>query len=87
MITATNWAFSPSTITVKKGDTVELILVNQEGDHGISLPDFGVSLKGVEGEEKSVEFVADKVGTFSFRCNVFCGTGHKEMDGILVVEE
>jgi len=31
------------------------------------------------------EFVADKVGEFNFFCNVYCGEGHSEMGGKLVV--
>lgn len=38
------------------------------------------------GEENAVEFVADKSGTFPFYCNVFCGGGHKEMQGKLIVK-
>ena len=38
-------------------------------------------------ETKKVEFVADKAGTFSFRCSVPCGSGHQLMQGTLVVLE
>lgn len=33
-----------------------------------------------------VEFVADRKGTFDFRCVVLCGTGHPKMKGKLIVE-
>ena len=34
-----------------------------------------------------VEFTADKAGTFNFYCNNYCGQGHPDMSGVLVVTE
>ncbi len=84
---AKKFTFEPSTITVKKGDTVRINLNSADVDHGIGIKDFNVNLKVGKGETKSVEFVADKAGTFTFRCNTFCGEGHSEMEGTLIVEE
>ncbi len=86
IITAKQWAFSPNSITVKKGDTVVLKLTSADVAHGLSLPEFGVDAKVNPGETKTVEFVADKAGTFTFTCNVPCGAGHKAMTGTLIVE-
>lgn len=86
-VEATLWQFTPSTITVNRGDTVKLTLKNVEGVHGIYIPDYNVSLKAGAGETNSTEFTADKAGTFPFRCNVMCGEGHTEMTGTLVVNE
>ncbi len=85
-IEASQWQFSPDTITVNKGDTVQITLVNKDVSHGISIPDFGFDLKAGAGENATGQFTADKAGTFGFRCNVFCGEGHKEMTGTLVVK-
>ncbi len=79
-IEASRFQYSPGTITVKKGDHVKIIIDNKDTTHGISIP--GYSVSGLD----SVEFVADKVGTFEFHCPTFCGSGHKEMAGTLVVE-
>ena len=85
-IEASQFTFSPDIITVNKGDTVKIILVNKDTSHGIAIPDFGVSLKVGAGEQASTEFVADKAGEFTFFCNVFCGDGHKGMKGKLIVK-
>ena len=45
------------------------------------IPDLGVS--GID----SVEFTADKAGTFEFRCPTMCGQGHMNMKGTLIVTE
>ena len=85
-ITAKNWDFVPNTITVNKGDKVKLSLTSVDVEHGFKLPDFGVKVDLAPGKTEVVEFVADKVGTFSFSCSVFCGSGHREMKGTLIVK-
>ncbi len=84
-VTATQFEFSPSTITVNKGDTVRLTVTSEDVAHGLAIAEFGVSETVAKGETKTFEFVADKAGRFSFFCNVFCGSGHGEMKGVLVV--
>jgi cytochrome c oxidase subunit 2 len=37
------------------------------------------------GEAVTVEFVADRAGSFDFTCAEYCGTGHARMKGRLVV--
>ncbi|MBI4053150.1 MAG: cytochrome c oxidase subunit II [Candidatus Diapherotrites archaeon] len=86
-VVAKQFEFVPGTITVKKGDTVRLKITSKDVEHGIAIPEFGVDKTIPAGETVTVEFVASKTGTFEFHCNVFCGEGHKEMTGKLVVEE
>jgi cytochrome c oxidase subunit 2 len=85
-VTAKNWEFAPSSITVKKGDRVRLKITSVDVAHGLALTDFNVSVHVEPGQTQTVEFVADKVGTFTFFCNVFCGEGHRGMKGIFVVQ-
>ena len=83
---AKQFAFEPSTITVNKGDHVVITLTTPDVRHGFALPDFGVSTDINPGTSSTVEFTADKVGTFEFRCNIPCGPGHRDMTGTLVVQ-
>ena len=83
---AKKWVFEPNTITVNEGDTVTLHITSIDVDHGISIPTFGVNQKLEPGDEVDVTFVADKKGSFPFICNVFCGSGHTDMTGTLIVE-
>lgn len=85
-ITAKRFEFTPSTITVNRGDTVKINLTATDTGHGISIPEFNFSLKADQGETKTGEFVATKTGTFTFFCNVVCGEGHKDMKGTLIVK-
>ena len=85
-VEASNWQFSPDTITVNKGDTVKITLVNKDVSHGIAIPAFGFDLKAGAGETATGQFTADQAGTFPFHCSVFCGDGHREMTGTLIVQ-
>lgn len=83
---AENWNFTPSTIRVNEGDLVVIHAQTIEGIHGLLFPDFDVNARLDPGEEVTVEFVADKKGTFPFMCSVYCGKGHTEMRGTLIIE-
>lgn len=86
-IVAKQWDFQPSIIKVNKGDKVKLNIKSIDIKHGFALTDFGINKDLNVGETTIVEFTADKSGTFSFFCSVYCGSGHKDMKGILVVNE
>lgn len=76
----------PSTITVDKGDRVKLIIKTLDVVHGFSLPDFNVETGPISpGNTIVKEFTANKVGSFSFKCSVYCGSGHQGMQGLLII--
>lgn len=63
------YAFVPSTITVREGDTLRLRLVNPEDDeHTFVLPDLYVKLPGQSVTD--ARWVARRPGIFSFVCVV-----------------
>lgn len=84
---AKNFDFTPVEITVKRGETVVLELTSEDRMHGFNLPDFGLRVDVKPGTVSRVSFKPDKTGRFSFTCDVFCGSGHEDMYGILVVTE
>lgn len=82
-IDATNFAFEPAEIKVKKGDTVKITLKNSEGLHAVAFEGYDVEVKG----DETVSFTADQAGEFKYYCSIFCGAGHDDMVGTLIVEE
>jgi len=85
-ISAKNFSFVPSTMTVKKGDTVKITFKNDSGIHDFKIDEFAVATKQLKtGESETVEFVADKTGAFEYYCSV--GT-HRQMGmkGTLTVQ-
>jgi len=85
-MTAKKFEFNPSTISVNKGDKVKIKLTSTDVAHGFAIPDYGISKKVDVEKTETIEFIADKSGEFTFFCNVFCGSGHKEMKGKLIVK-
>ena len=73
-------------LKVKEGDKVIIKFTNTAGLHNWVLDEFNVATKQVKaGESSSVEFIADKKGTFEYYCSV---GGHRfeGMKGNLIVE-
>lgn len=85
-MTAKQFEFEPSTITVNKGDTVKLTITSLDVAHGFSLSEFNIDERIEPGQPTKIEFVADKTGTFPFECSIFCGSGHGHMEGTLIVQ-
>jgi len=86
-MTAKNYEFDPGVITVKKGEKVRLIITATDCDHEFRLDAFDINQVLKKGDPETIEFTADKAGTFEFKCSVYCGKGHRRMKGKLVVEE
>jgi cytochrome c oxidase subunit 2 len=79
------WEWDPAAITVKQGELVRLIIHNADVLHGLVIPDLGVN-QDVPPDGAVVEFIANKIGTFEFFCSVWCGEGHMEMRGMIVIQ-
>lgn len=87
-VTASRYAFDPARIEVEQGDHVRLVLRSADTTHGLAIDAYGVKVaipKG--GEEVSVEFMAHRPGKFRMKCSEYCGSGHRRMQGVLVVTE
>lgn len=68
---AGNFYFAPKTISAKKGDTIKITLTGKGMMHDFTLDAFNVQSSTVEpGSTTTVEFVADKTGTFEYYCSI-----------------
>ena len=86
-ITAKKFEFSPDAITLKKGEPVVFEISSGDREHGFNLRAFGVRANVSPGKVSRIRFTPDKTGKFTFSCDVFCGDGHEEMTGTVVVNE
>lgn len=78
--------FAETRIVVPKGVTLALHIRNLDVPHGFGLEEFGVfNALTPPGEVTTVRFVASQAGEFVFFCTVFCGPGHPNHKGTLVV--
>jgi plastocyanin len=79
--------FVPAVLVVHKGDKVKIKILNnvksEPPNHGFAISDFKVEAVVNRGEEKTVEFTADKTGVFDIKCHLHPAHVH----GQLVVQE
>jgi heme/copper-type cytochrome/quinol oxidase subunit 2 len=84
-IEAGQFAYSPSELKVNQGDTVTFQLVSTDVVHGLYVDGYDIFIEADPGQTTTLTFVADKPGSFRFRCNVTCGAMHPFMIGKLNV--
>jgi cytochrome c oxidase subunit 2 len=84
-ISAERYEYSPAKVTLKKGEAVILELTSEDRLHGFHIKDLGVRADVLPGQPVRVRIVPDKVGTFPFTCDLFCGSGHGDMNGVILV--
>jgi cytochrome c oxidase subunit 2 len=83
---ARRFAFEPATIDAFEGERLRILSRSADGPHGFEIKRFRVSKEVPRGSEPvAVDFTASEVGTFPIVCSVFCGDGHDDMKGALVV--
>lgn len=87
-ISAKQWDFTPAAIEVNPGDKVSFIVTSEDITHGFSITRLGVNLV----LSPQVEVVSDVVipldmpeGVYIMYCTIFCGTGHSDMQGTILV--
>jgi cytochrome c oxidase subunit 2 len=84
-VVARRFSYTPDVIELQLGVPVVIELTSADRDHGFSVPELGLRLDVEPGKTARVHFVPSKAGTFAFHCDVFCGSGHEEMAGRIVV--
>jgi cytochrome c oxidase subunit 2 len=86
-VTAAKFAYTPSELTLKKGQPVILVLTSSDVAHGLKFSELNLNVKIDKGKTALLGFTPDMTGTFVGHCSVFCGSGHGGMTLILHVVE
>lgn len=86
-VSAKRFVFNPSSITLKKGETVDIELSTEDVLMGFSVPDMNARSDIPPGQVMHVKLTPTKTGTFEFLCDIFCGSGHENMNGTITVTE
>jgi cytochrome c oxidase subunit 2 len=85
-VVARRFTFEPATIDVMEGERVRLVVTSGDGVHGVEIKKFRVNKEIPRGGDPVViEFTANEAGRFPIICSAFCGDGHGDMKGMLVV--
>ena len=84
-ITARKFTYEPAELTLKLNEAVVFQLTTQDVVMGFSVPDFATRATIIPGQMTEVPMTPTKIGEFTFLCDVFCGSGHEDMEGTLRV--
>jgi len=84
-IEASSFQYTPAEFVVNRGDRVTIDLASADVVHGLYLDGYDLNLTSDPGQTARLSFVADRNGTFRFRCSVVCGALHPFMIGKLTV--
>src|SRR6266704_1534825 len=76
---ARRFTYTPNKLSLKRGVPVILELTSADVLMGFNAPDFDVRADIIPGQTARMRLVPDKVGTFAFLCDIFCGSGHESM--------
>ena len=86
-ISAKRFVYTPNEIRLKKGEPVIIELTSEDIVMGFKVPDLNTRADVIPGKTVRVRLVPVKAGRLDFLCDIFCGSGHEEMNGAFVVED
>jgi cytochrome c oxidase subunit 2 len=86
-VQAKRFSFQPSEIVLKKGVPVVLELTSLDVHHGFNCPDLKLHADIFPEQTTTLRVIPDKIGTFPFYCDFYCGEGHEDMAGSIIVTE
>ncbi len=86
-IHAKRFSFTPAEITLKKGETVKLVITSDDVTHALVIPALHVKAEVKKDQPAEVTLTADKVGDFQGKCGHYCGHGHGSMKFVVHVTD
>ena len=86
-ISAKKFEFSPSQITLKKGEPVILRLSSSDRVHGFMSKPLKIDTDIPADKTEDVVVTPDTAGDFTVICDHYCGTGHGNMKMKVTVVE
>jgi cytochrome c oxidase subunit II len=78
-ISAKKFQFTPSEITLKKGEPVILRMTSTDRVHGFMSNPFKIDTDIPPDKTTDVAITPETAGNFTIICDHYCGTGHSNM--------
>jgi cytochrome c oxidase subunit 2 len=78
-VLASNWKWTIDRTTFKEGVPIDFHIVGTDGVHGFQIVGTNISQPIAQGRAVDRVWTPDKTGTYTIRCNVYCGAGHTNM--------
>jgi cytochrome c oxidase subunit 2 len=86
-IVARRYRFEPNRINLKAGVPVTLEVISPEVLMSLNAPDFMISEALPPGQPVRIHFTPSQGGEFIFVCDIYCGSGHEKMRGLIAVSQ
>ncbi|MBI5649210.1 MAG: cytochrome c oxidase subunit II [Chloroflexi bacterium] len=83
---ANPWKFRPEKIEVPVGSTVTFYVTAVDVQHGFKLEGTNINVQILPGQVSKMTATFNQKGEFPFVCTEFCGVGHQNMFGKLIVK-
>ena len=84
-VVAQRFNFTPSEIMLKSGQPTLLEITSLDYIHGFNVPALGIRTNLLPGPPTKVTLKPLAPGRSDFLCDNFCGGGHEDMNGTIVV--
>ena len=84
-MTAKDYRFTPARLEVTQDDLVKVTVQSQDVAYSLTIDEYRVSKRIPAGGSTTLEFRADRVGTFAFYSNMTSDSRHANMRGELIV--
>jgi heme/copper-type cytochrome/quinol oxidase subunit 2 len=84
-LNAGDYRFSPNRLEVSQDDLVKLTIRSTDIAYSVTIDEYRISKRVPAGGETTLEFRADRPGTFAFYSNLTTDSRHAAMRGQLVV--
>lgn len=84
-LVARMWFFDPGEIRVTPGADINLYLSALDVTHGVYIEGTNVNLMAVPGSVNFARFRLGREGVYRIFCHEYCGLGHQNMAGKIVV--
>lgn len=82
---ASMWQFQPSEINIPVGSEVDFYLTSKDVVHGFNITEKNINLMAVFGAVNKTTVKFDKPGVYDIICHEYCGVGHQNMRGQVIV--
>src|SRR5690606_31724305 len=83
-ITAKDFRFAPERLEVTQDDLIKLTIQSQDVAYSLTIDEYRVSRRIPAGGTTTLEFRADRTGTFTFYSNLTNDARHQQMRGQLI---
>ncbi len=79
------WTFQPAEISIPAGSEVDFYVTSKDVVHGFHIYEKNVNMMAVYGGINKTTVKFDEPGVYKIVCHEYCGVGHQNMEGKVLV--